>query len=73
MEAGDDAAALEEVSRLLALVPDHMRARQLQRQLQRRLRLKPELDEAAAMGQQRPREAEERVKRILQEQPGYRQ
>ena len=25
------------------------------------------------MGQQRPREAEERVKRILQEQPGYRQ
>lgn len=73
MDAGDDAAALAEVSRLLALAPEHMRAQQLKRQLERRLRLKLELDAAAEIGAQRPQEALERLGRILQEQPGYRQ
>ncbi|WP_370646539.1 STN domain-containing protein [Chromobacterium sp. Beijing] len=73
MDASDDAAALAEVSRLLALAPEHMRAQQLKRQLERRLRLKLELDAAAEIGAQRPQEALERLGRILQEQPGYRQ
>ncbi|MBK0414527.1 hypothetical protein JD974_08925 [Chromobacterium haemolyticum] len=71
MDTGDDAAALAEVSRLLALAPEHMRAQQLKRQLERRLRLKLELDAAAEIGAQRPREALERLGRILQEQPDY--
>ncbi|MGB3433874.1 type II secretion system protein GspD [Achromobacter sp.] len=73
MDAGDDQAALNDVMELLAVSPGHMRAQQLNAQLEQRMHLRQDLAEANRLQFDHPAEALDKVDRILQEQPGFAQ
>jgi len=73
MDAGDDQAALNDVMELLAVSPGHMRAQQLNAQLEQRMHLRQDLAEANRLQFDHPAEAQDKVDRILQEQPGFAQ